>query len=82
MVHHATHADVRDAMRGIADDELRHAALGWAVAAWADTRLSRDAVERVREARDAAGRELHDSLRDVHVRALAAEMQRELWALS
>ncbi len=79
-VEHASHADVRDAMRAVADDELRHAALGWAVAAWAETRLSRDAIERVREARDAAARELHDGLRDARARALADEMRRELWA--
>ena len=29
-------------MRAIADDELRHAALGWAVAAWADAELRRE----------------------------------------
>src|SRR6185295_19226548 len=32
---HAPHAEVRDVMRAIAPDELRHAALGWAVDAWA-----------------------------------------------
>src|SRR6185295_13249702 len=33
---HAADADVRAAMREIAPDEMRHAALAWAVATWAD----------------------------------------------
>jgi hypothetical protein len=55
---HAADADVRAAMRAIAPDELRHASLGWAVAAWAETRLSGDARERVRAAREEAVRDL------------------------
>jgi hypothetical protein len=56
-------ADVRDAMRAIAPDELRHASLAWAVAAWADARLSAQARERVRRARDAAVRDLLQNAR-------------------
>lgn len=77
---HATHEDVRSAMRAIADDELRHAALGWAVAAWAETRLPREARERVRTARNAAARELIGAIDGPRERALAAEIHRELWA--
>jgi hypothetical protein len=71
---HAQHADVREAMRAIADDELRHAALGWAVAAWAEARLDEAARDRVSDARRAAARDLSaDS-------ALASELGRSLWA--
>ncbi len=58
---HARDAEVRDAMRAIAPDELRHAALGWAIADWADTQLSSEARERVRHAREEAARHLLQS---------------------
>ena len=45
---------VSAAMREIAPDEMRHAALAWAIAAWADAHLSSDARARVRDARDEA----------------------------
>ena len=45
---------IRAAMAGIARDETRHAALAWAVDAWAAGRLSRPARHRVREARQQA----------------------------
>jgi hypothetical protein len=73
-------ADVAGAMRAIAEDELRHAALGWAVAAWADARLSEDARARVRTARSVAVVELVDGARDVREKDLARALQRELWA--
>ncbi len=73
-------ADVASAMREIAPDELRHAAFGWAVAAWAEEKLSREAHDRVRAARVAAARELSSQTADPHERALATEMQRTLWA--
>jgi hypothetical protein len=44
---------VRRAMKGIAVDETRHAALSWAVDAWAGARLSSAARRRTREARRA-----------------------------
>ena len=47
----ATDPEVRAAMASIAVDETRHAALGWEVAAWAETRLSASARARVRAAR-------------------------------
>jgi hypothetical protein len=46
---------IRAAMIGIARDETGHAALAWAVDAWADGQLSRSARRRVREARQEAG---------------------------
>ncbi len=52
---------VRDAMRGIARDETRHAALGWRVAAWAEARLSPEDRARVEEARRRAIDELESS---------------------
>jgi hypothetical protein len=68
-MHQATAADdprVRAIMSSIADDEVRHAALGWAVAEWMDLRLSRSARDRVRDARRDAVRSLRSELdRDV-----------------
>jgi hypothetical protein len=61
---HARDADVRDAMREIAPDELRHAALAWSIAAWADTLLGDDARARVRDARDAAARAIAEDARN------------------
>ena len=60
---HAGDEDVRAAMRAIAPDELRHAALGWAVAAWADARLDKDARARVAGARSRAVRDLLQNAR-------------------
>jgi hypothetical protein len=55
IAHHqaSTAADpqIRDAMASIATDETRHAALGWAVAAWAETRLDGEGRARVHAAR-------------------------------
>jgi rubrerythrin len=58
----ATDARVRRSMKRIARDETRHAALAWAVARWAESRLDRKARTRVARARAAAHREL---LRDL-----------------
>jgi hypothetical protein len=44
---------VRRAMKAVARDEARHAAFSWALARWADGRLSRAARARVRDARQA-----------------------------
>ena len=55
---HARDAEVRAAMKRIAADETRHAALAWAIARWAEARLDEAARARVREARDEAVREL------------------------
>jgi hypothetical protein len=87
--------DVRAAMVDIAPDETRHAALAWAIAAWADLRLSEDARARVREAREQAVRTLADDAThepEAHVafmtgapRAaiasqLVAKMRAEVWS--
>jgi rubrerythrin len=47
----ARDADVRDAMREIARDETAHAEIGWAIAAWARSRLSARDRARVDAAR-------------------------------
>ena len=47
----ATDRAVRRAMRSIAEDEAEHAALGWAVDAWARSRLSPEEGERLTAAR-------------------------------
>ncbi len=51
-------AELRLAMREIARDEARHAALAWAVAAWLEPRLSPSGRARARRARAAAARDL------------------------
>jgi len=51
---HARDDEVRACMRRIAADEIRHAALSWAVAEWANALLSRAARSRVAQARKAA----------------------------
>jgi hypothetical protein len=51
----AADPEIRAAMSGIARDETRHAALAWAVDAWAHGQLSPAARRRVREARQEAG---------------------------
>ncbi len=50
---------VRAAMRTIARDETRHAALAWDVAAWLDARLPSDSRARVESARREAITNLH-----------------------
>ncbi|RYZ40365.1 MAG: ferritin-like domain-containing protein [Myxococcaceae bacterium] len=54
----ARDARVREALSRIAEEELRHAELSWAVDAWATGRLTPEARQRVREARLAAFNEL------------------------
>ena len=48
---HARDAEVKTALGSIADDEVRHAELSWAVARWAEPRLSEAARSRIAEAR-------------------------------
>jgi hypothetical protein len=52
--HAAQDPEVRAAMARIAEDELRHAALGWAVDRWILPRLAEDARARIESARRAA----------------------------
>ncbi len=59
---HAEDADVRAQMAKIADDETRHAALAWAVAEWASSRLDDDGRARVAKARAQAIRDLMDEV--------------------
>jgi hypothetical protein len=51
---HARDAEVRAVMESIAPDELRHAALGYAIADWADAKLDASASRRVADAKRAA----------------------------
>jgi hypothetical protein len=51
---HAADEGIRRAFSRIAVDEIRHAALAWAVASWADGQLSPSSVRRVSKARSAA----------------------------
>ena len=70
---HGDHEDVRAASRETAPDEMRHAALGWAVHAWASGELGREACERVRAAK-------RDAVRALGSDPLALELDRVLWA--
>lgn len=51
---HAVDADFREAMRIIAEDEARHAALAWDVRTWLETRLSPEEQAHVRDAYEQA----------------------------
>jgi hypothetical protein len=88
-------ADVRAVMSAIAPDETRHAALAWAVAEWASTKLDSAARARVEAAREAAvaellcelAREPPAPLRRVaglpsatRARRMIAAMDRALWS--
>ncbi len=90
----ATEPTVRAAMRRIARDEVRHAALAWAVDAWVRPRLARAARQRVHDARSAAVAELsrevtHELPKAARQRlgvpgateslAIVAELDRALW---
>ena len=55
---------VRMVMRAIADDELRHAALGWRVDAWAREGLTEDQRTRVDDAMRDAVRAMRDAFDD------------------
>jgi hypothetical protein len=59
---HAQDAQVREELRRIAADELRHSELAWAVADWAAERLTPEAQQRVRDARHEAFQELERAL--------------------
>jgi hypothetical protein len=92
---HATEPAVRAAMRAIAADELRHAALAWSVATWLRPRLDEAGRARIdaaqREAIEALARELDDEPdRELRVRAglpsagaarrLLSALDAELWS--
>jgi hypothetical protein len=63
---------VRSAMRVIARDETRHAALAWEVARWADSKLATAARRRISAARCAA----LDELREEVLRSSGRDLQR------
>jgi len=89
-------ADVRNAMRTIGADELRHAELAWAVDRWMSTQLDPAARRRVRRARDrAAARLIRRTSRGVvrcdlvaalglptaaQASGMARELHRRLWS--
>ncbi|HEY5924025.1 MAG TPA: hypothetical protein VIV11_20235 [Kofleriaceae bacterium] len=58
--HRAHDPELRAIYRGIAADEARHAALGWAIDAWVRTRLDAAAHARIDAARERAVRELFE----------------------
>jgi hypothetical protein len=93
--HNALDAGIRAAMKRIAKDETRHAALSWSVATWLDGRLNRVERQRVAQARRAAVEKLisdletesyPESLRDVglprreQATKLAGHLMRALWS--
>jgi hypothetical protein len=88
---HAADPAVRRLMAGIAEDETRHAALGWEVHRWAAPQLSQGARERIQAACRRAIAELEaedpsaDALRwlglptQAESRALVAALRRTVW---
>ena len=59
---HAVDADIRAAMRVIANEETRHSALAWEIAAWAEPLLTTSERAEVAEARRVAATELRCEL--------------------
>jgi hypothetical protein len=62
---HARDPEIAREMTRIADDETRHAALSWAIARWAESRLDASARRRVARARAAAMACIEASIRDM-----------------
>jgi hypothetical protein len=63
--HHAPDTEIAAAMNSIAEDELRHGALAWAVASWAEGRLDPAANGRVRASLRGAVRALRCEVRAI-----------------
>jgi hypothetical protein len=61
---HATDADVRAVARPIADDEIRHASLAWAILRWLAPKLSREEQDAVARAFRSAVRALESEVRE------------------
>ncbi len=59
---HAADPTMRKTLLGIARDEAAHAALSWALAEWAESRLGADDVARVRAARHATLASLREEI--------------------
>ncbi len=94
---HAAEPSIRQAMAGIAADELRHAALSWQVRNWAVRRLGRTTRSELQAARRQAIHTLRAELRlapspvvaaaaglpdPTQALELAAQLERELWNVS
>jgi hypothetical protein len=92
---HCKSAELAEILRGIAEDETRHAELAWAIDAWARARLDDDACDRIDAARREAAQRLvaiaselgglgmRDALglpRPAAARTLASGLQAALWA--
>jgi hypothetical protein len=71
-----THSNpaVRAAMKRIAPDETRHAALAWSISSWLEPRLTRSASERVRQARLEEARRIATSTHDEAATLLASTL--------
>lgn len=67
---HASDRRVRRAMRRIAADETRHAALSWRIARWLDEQLDSRSVARLRRAQRRAVQDLRRGANDEPPRAL------------
>jgi hypothetical protein len=70
----ASDPNVRAALASIAEDEVRHAALAWKIAAWLEPRLDTAVREKVERARREALRELREELADEPEPALATSL--------
>jgi hypothetical protein len=90
----AARSDVRNALRRIAVDEMRHADLAWRVASWLETRLdSRERARVARAQRRAVLKLVREAANRVHpaivrtlgvpdgpvARSLAVDLARSLW---
>ena len=88
-------ADVREAMAGIASDELRHAALSWDLARWVESKLDDEARAQVAAERMRAVAELEEELAEgmpeawrqalgfpsrEEARGILAAMRAKVWA--
>lgn len=71
---HAADPEVRTAMRQIAEDEVRHAALAWQIAAFIEKKLPKEQARAVERARRSAIRNLERELAGEY----SGELQRDL----
>jgi len=71
---HATNDAMRDAFTAIAEDESRHAALSWALASWAESKLTAEEAARVLAARAEALETLRNEIANRKATANDAEI--------
>ena len=76
---HDADPEMREVMAEIAPDELRHAALGWSVAEWAEGKLTPEARARVRGARDSAAWAMVASAASTREASLARALMTSVW---